>query len=89
MKYLLYYIDGFIKKFPLKKATITIGRTNENNLVIKDDLVSRKHVQINIKKDFIVIKDMDSTNGTYVDSGRVKEAVIKIGESFVLGGKEF
>jgi len=89
MKYLLFYTDGFIKKFPLKKATVTIGWSSKNDLTIKEEFVSNQHLRIAVKENFIVVNDLDSTNGTYVNGGKIKEAVIKIGESFAIGGKEF
>lgn len=89
MKYLLFYTDGFIKKFPLKKATVTIGWSSKNDLTIKEEFVSNQHIRIAVKENFIVVNDLDSTNGTYVNGGKIKEAVIKIGESFSIGGKEF
>lgn len=89
MKYLLYYIDGFIKKFPLEEKSLTIGRTPDNDLVINDETISRKHLQISVEENLINIVDTDSTNGTYVSNGKVHEAVISIGESFCLGRMEF
>jgi len=89
MKYLLYYIDGFIKKFPLEDDTVTIGRTPDNALVIDDETISRKHLKIKVEESAINIEDLVSTNGTYVRSGKVREAVINIGESFCLGRMEF
>ncbi|HLP45607.1 MAG TPA: sigma 54-interacting transcriptional regulator, partial [Candidatus Kapabacteria bacterium] len=89
MNYLLYYIDGFIKKFPLDKPTITIGRNNDNDLVIREDFISRNHVRITSAEDAINIKDLGSTNGINVQDEKVKEALIKIGESFILGKMEF
>ncbi|MCP5106495.1 MAG: FHA domain-containing protein [bacterium] len=89
MNYLLYYIEGFIKKFPLDKPAITIGRSYENDLVIREDFISRNHVQIDGLEDAITIKDLGSTNGINVHGEKVKEAFIKIGESFILGKMEF
>ncbi len=89
MNYLLYYIEGFIKKFPLDKPTITIGRNADNNLVIREDFISRNHVRITGSEDSITVKDLGSTNGINVHGEKVKEALIKIGESFILGKMEF
>jgi transcriptional regulator with GAF, ATPase, and Fis domain len=85
----LYYIEGFIKKFPLDKTGITIGRNNDNDLVIREDFISRNHVRITSSDDAITVKDLGSTNGINVHGEKVKEAVIKIGESFILGKMEF
>lgn len=89
MKYLLYYRDGFIKKFPLSKPSITIGRSSENDLIIDEDYVSRRHMRIDLKEKYIVIYDMNSTNGIYVEGTRVKQAMIHIGESFFIKGTSF
>ena len=89
MNYLLYYIDGFIKKFPLNKPAITIGRNNDNDLIIREDFISRNHVRISCADDSISVKDLGSTNGINVHGEKVKEALIKIGESFILGKMEF
>ncbi len=92
MKYLMYYLNGFVKKFPLDKSIITIGRGTENNLVIKKNFVSRQHVQINqIGSDgsSISVLDLNSTNGLHLGNNKVKEAVIHLGESFNLGRMEF
>jgi len=89
MKYLLYYIDGFIKKFPLNKSSIIVGRAAENDLFVQDETISRSHVEVEIGEKEIKLKDLGSTNGTYVNNSRVMKANIKIGESFSLGRMEF
>jgi|WetSurMetagenome_2_1015567.scaffolds.fasta_scaffold1165067_1 pSer/pThr/pTyr-binding forkhead associated (FHA) protein len=54
------------KEIPLV-SKITIGRDPGNNIVLKDKMVSRFHAEIQkIKEDFFV-KDMSSSNGTYVN----------------------
>ena len=86
MKYLLYYVDGFIKKFPLRKTSITIGRTNDNDLIINEDFVSRKHLQVKAKKDHIIIKDLGSTNGTWLANGvQITEGTVPNGTVVRLG----
>lgn len=89
MNYLMYYIEGFIKKFPLNKPSITIGRSLDNNLVIKEDFISRSHVQVVNNDLYITVKDLQSTNGINYKDEKVKEAQIQIGESFILGKIEF
>jgi Nif-specific regulatory protein len=89
MKYLRYYRDGYFSKFPLDKCTSTIGWSSKNDLTIKDDFISNRHLKIDVKENFIIITDLGSTNGTYVKGGKIKEAVIKMGESFNIGGREF
>ncbi len=89
MKYLLYYRDGFLKKFPLEKAEITVGRSSANDLILEEDEVSRRHLQIEVKTDHIVLRDLHSTNGVFVQGRRISVAVIRLGESFSLNGFSF
>ncbi|MCP5048936.1 MAG: FHA domain-containing protein, partial [bacterium] len=89
MNYLMYYIEGFIKKYPLDKPQLTIGRLSENDLVIRDESISRKHVQISCHDDYIIVKDLKSTNGINFRDEKVKKARIHIGQSFILGKMEF
>lgn len=89
MKYLLYKRDGFWKSFPLEGEGFSIGRDPGNDLQITGEKISRRHLAGEVQDDHIVIRDLDSRNGTMVKDRKVKEAVIKIGESFCLGGEEF
>ncbi len=89
MKYLMYYINGFLKKFPLDKSPISIGRSGEHDLALHEDFISRNHVQVMTRDDGIVVRDLESTNGITVREEKVKEASIDIGESFILGKMEF
>ncbi len=88
MRYLLYYIDGFIRKFPLRGSEVCIGRKKDCDLVLDLDSISRKHIKILIGND-ITIRDLDSTNGTYVRNVKIEESRLEIGESFNIGGLEF
>jgi len=60
------------KIFPIV-SEISIGRSKENDIVIEDGMTSRKHAIIQkIKEDFF-LKDLGSSNGTYVNEERVPE----------------
>jgi len=48
---------------------ITLGRSPENVVVIPDPTVSRKHAVITVVGNELLIKDLNSTNGTYVLDG--------------------
>jgi transcriptional regulator with PAS, ATPase and Fis domain len=68
---------------------MTLGRSNEADIIVEDDSVSREHLKISQTKDHILIKDNNTTNGTFVKSKKINEAKIKIGESFIIGDLEF
>ena len=53
---------------------ITLGRSPENMVIIPDPTVSRKHAVITMVGNELLIKDLNSTNGTYVlDGGSFKK----------------
>ncbi len=69
-----------IKSFPLDKTVISIGRGQDNDIIIDDDSVSGNHAVIKmIPNDYldglidIYIEDLNSTNGVYVNDKLVKK----------------
>ena len=89
MKYLLFNQDGFAKKFPLNRSHIKLGRDESNDLLIDDDFISRRHVDIYVKQNSILVQDAGSVNGFFVNNERKEKAEIKIGESFGAGNVTF
>ena len=55
----------------LGRDPITIGRSSESNLVIRDDYTSTHHARLLLWNDEWMIQDLDSTNGTFLDGRRV------------------
>jgi pSer/pThr/pTyr-binding forkhead associated (FHA) protein len=70
-------------------SKITLGRDEKNSVVIDDKLVSRFHATIQKIKDEYFIKDLKSSNGTFVNGDRVPEGkYIKLGmEDIIRIGK--
>ena len=58
-------------ELPLSNLPLTIGRSAESGLVIRDDYTSTHHARLMILNDAWVIQDLDSTNGTFLDGRRV------------------
>ncbi|MFJ4998850.1 FHA domain-containing protein [Microbacterium sp. NPDC088619] len=58
-------------ELPLGSETLTIGRSSESALVIRDDYTSSHHARLLLRGDSWAIQDLDSTNGTYVAGQRV------------------
>lgn len=58
------------------KTTITLGRKEENSIVMTDPHVSGNHARLVIKNNILYVEDLNSTNGTFVNGkkidGRVK-----------------
>ena len=85
MLYLLYLKSGFIKKFPLTKKAITIGRSANSDLLLNESFVSLKHARITIFKDHIFIEDLGSTNGIFIETKKILKSKIKINQHFRIG----
>ena len=64
--------------YPLAKRTMVVGRDEALPIQVKDDRVSRKHVQIRYEEadgtDRYVLLDMNSANGTFVNDARLGSA---------------
>lgn len=58
-------------EMPLSNQPLTIGRSSESGLVIRDDYTSTHHARLMLLNDSWVIQDLDSTNGTFLDGSRV------------------
>ncbi|MFO7871880.1 MAG: FHA domain-containing serine/threonine-protein kinase [Kiritimatiellia bacterium] len=65
---------------------ITIGRDPSNSIVIPDSAVSLVHCQIYFRDDGVFVKDLGSTNGTYVNGNRVVASQLRDGDAFEVGG---
>ena len=58
-------------ELPLPSGPLTIGRSSESGLVIRDDYTSTHHARLMLWNDEWVIQDLDSTNGTFLSGSRV------------------
>lgn len=85
MLYLLYLKSGFIKKFPLTKKSITIGRSPGSDLLLNESFVSQKHARITVSKEHVFIEDLGSTNGIFIESKKILKSKIEINQHFRIG----
>jgi Protein of unknown function (DUF3662)/FHA domain len=67
-------------------AGLTIGRAVDNDLILRDERVSRHHGRIGSRRGALIYSDLGSTNGTEVNGQRVTEVVLGAGDHIVLGG---
>jgi hypothetical protein len=64
---------------------IIIGRSSELDMVLVEDMVSRKHARISVQGDQIWIEDLGSTNGTFVNGEKIKRSRLKEGDRVLIG----
>ena len=70
--------------YPVQKPRIVMGRADAD-IVINDKEISRWHCSIEIKDDVIRLRDLESTNGTFLADERVRVAELKHLSEFRIG----
>lgn len=76
------------EEFILTRPIIRVGTKSDNEIVIKDDTVSRTHFQITQSKDGYLCQDAESLNGVFINGIRVKEAFVSEGSIIRIGSTE-
>ena len=76
------------KEIVLHKPLVTVGTLPENDLVLTDPTVSRSHAVIEEKAGGYVLRDLNSTNGTFLDGVRIREGYLAAGSLIRLGQTE-
>ncbi|MEI6568755.1 MAG: FHA domain-containing protein [Verrucomicrobiota bacterium] len=69
----------------LKVEKTTIGRVEDNTFPITEASVSSHHCEIILKGEDFVVKDLGSTNGTFIAGEKITESVLKPGQILRLG----
>ncbi len=76
-------IDEF--QFDAAQHTITLGRRATNDVCIPDLSVSGNHATITIHNDKVVLQDLNSTNGSYVNGQVIQRTTLHPGDEIILG----
>jgi pSer/pThr/pTyr-binding forkhead associated (FHA) protein len=72
----------------LKAEKTTVGRVEDNIFQIPDPSVSSHHCEITVKGNEVVIRDLNSTNGTFINGQQITEATLKPSQILRLGQVE-
>ena len=72
----------------LKLEKTTIGRVEDNTFPIVEPSVSSHHCEVLLRGSEVVVRDLNSTNGTYIGGEQVSERVLKPGQILRLGQVE-
>ncbi len=75
-------------EFVIAGDVIRVGKAPDNDLVLADETVSRVHFEIVRDAKGYLVRDMKSTNGTFLDSAEVKEAYLRAGSVIKAGEVE-
>jgi pSer/pThr/pTyr-binding forkhead associated (FHA) protein len=74
--------------FELNVEHTAVGRVEDNSFQIADPSVSSHHAEILLRGSDILVRDLNSTNGTFINNDKIAEAVLKPGQTLRFGQVE-
>ena len=78
-----------VSELELRDGSVLVGRLPECDIVVDDTLVSRMHARISVRGTSVVVEDLHSTNGIYVNGVRITHsAVLREGDRLLFGTTE-
>ncbi len=72
----------------LGESWATVGRGDGNTFQIVESSVSGKHCEVRLRGEELVVRDLLSTNGTFIGGQKITEGVVKLGQTLRLGDVE-
>src|SRR5438093_2839019 len=86
MARLVLLSEGFTgRAYDLKVEKTTVGRVSDNAFEIPESSVSSHHAEILLRGNEVFIRDLNSTNGTFINGEKITEAVLLPGQILRLG----
>lgn len=79
------YDNKVIERIVTEKKRISIGRTKDNDIVLENRGVSRKHAMIEFNNNAAVVIDNESLNGTFVNNRKINEEVLRDDDTITIG----
>jgi pSer/pThr/pTyr-binding forkhead associated (FHA) protein len=76
------------RAFDLNIERTTVGRVEDNTFQIADPSVSSHHAEIILKGTEILVRDLNSTNGTFINGEKISETILKSGQTLRFGQVE-
>lgn len=77
--------DKVVERIVTEKKRLSIGRTNDNDIVLENRGVSRKHALIEFNNNAAVVIDNESLNGTFVNNRKISEEVLRDDDVITIG----
>ncbi len=83
--FVMFKDNGDRKDFSVRNQSTIVGRQEDCDIRIPLPEVSRQHAEITITRQGVLVKDLGSSNGTYVNNRRVKQKQLEPGDHLVIG----
>ena len=77
-----------MREIPFSGQPLTIGRTPDNDIQIDNLAVSTHHAKIEFGAEQLMIEDLESLNGTFVNKQRVQKSPLRHGDTVTIGKHE-
>ena len=84
-KLILNFKESTLKEYPMDKASYTIGRKPDNDIQIDNPVVSGKHARVFRDGRKVVLEDLGSTNGTFVNKKKISKVDLKHKDIIFIG----
>lgn len=82
---ILMFNKQVVKEFPLDKEGVTIGRNEDNTIMVDNLAVSGYHARIDLAGKDHILTDLQSTNGTFVNDKKVISHKLSHGDNIIVG----
>jgi hypothetical protein len=86
---LVHHAADGIQNIPLEEGTYRLGTGSDCALILDDPSVSEAHCEIEVTGDRVVVRDLDSAFGTFVEGAAIQEDVLRPGQRLLVGNVEF
>jgi pSer/pThr/pTyr-binding forkhead associated (FHA) protein len=87
-RYALRFVSGKYQggEFPLAEGEeVVVGRSSDLDMVLVEEMVSRKHAVFRLQGGVLTVEDQGSTNGTFVNGERIEKATLHEGDRVLIG----
>jgi pSer/pThr/pTyr-binding forkhead associated (FHA) protein len=81
----LKFENATLKEIPLGGRPVTIGRAPDNDIPIDNLAVSNYHARVYLEAGSLVVEDLNSLNGSFLNDIRVERAMLKDGDTILIG----
>jgi hypothetical protein len=81
----LKFEGSVLKEVPLGTQPVTIGRSPDNDIPIDNLAVSNYHARVYVEAGSLVVEDLNSLNGSFLNDIRIERAMLKDGDAILIG----